>query len=83
MTDVYVAVVNTYWEITAVAETEVEAIRRAGELAYKYLKHEDAIDYHTDSVAKCIEYFDINVTRVPVGSAVFTHNEKVLPCEST
>lgn len=76
---VYVATVDTYWGIVAVADDEQAARSHAAMLALKYLEHSGATTEDTDTVAKVLEYFEPRVTQVELNGAAFEGNEKVLP----
>lgn len=77
MSTVYVATVDTRYEIVAAADNPEGAKRLAAELALKYMQRE--YGPRGDTVEGMLEYFCPNVTRVEVGTAVFVGNEKVLP----
>ena len=67
---VYVATVDTRYEIMAVGATEQEAIQVAGKRAFEWLSEQGALTDRTDSVEKVIEYFDIWASEVEVGKAI-------------
>ncbi|QBJ00260.1 hypothetical protein SEA_PHARAOH_72 [Mycobacterium phage Pharaoh] len=64
---VFVATIETRYETMAVAETEAEAIRLAGEKAVEFLKTTSS-PIRTSQEA--IDYLGVTVTEVAVGSAV-------------
>jgi hypothetical protein len=74
MSTVFVATVETRYEVVAVGETEDQA--RPAELALKYLDKTVGLDDDTDTVEKVADYFGINVTKVNVGTACFQNNER-------
>lgn len=75
MSTVYVATVDTRYEIVAVAETEAEAIQVAATKALEYMRSWDAITPgENDTVEGIIEWFGIGATRVEMGTAVYADN---------
>jgi hypothetical protein len=68
---VYVAQVDTHYEILAVADTPARAKHEAALLAYRYLRDMRALTDETNTLAKIEEYFAINVTGIEIGTAQF------------
>jgi hypothetical protein len=66
---VYVATVDTRYEIMAVATTEADAIRIACEKALEWLKAQDAVSDETDTVEKIADYFGVFATKLAMNSA--------------
>ena len=75
MTEVYVTTVPLKYEVMAVALTEKESRRLAGQFALKRLREYDAISPDTNTAAKILDYFACNTTRVEIGSACLEGNE--------
>ena len=71
---VFVATVDTRYEVMAVAATEDEAVRLASEHAYQWLQARGALG-REDTPAMVADYFGVRVTAVTVGTAVFVGNE--------
>lgn len=68
---VYVAVVETRYEVMAVAQTAKDAIRIASERALQFLHDNDAVrEGQTDTVERVAEYFGVYAQEIEVGSAV-------------
>jgi hypothetical protein len=74
---VYVANVETFYEVVAVAGTEREAVRLASVKALQFLRKRGAVTEDTNTAAKLVEWFGISATRVIVGTADYVGNEKV------
>lgn len=74
---VYVATIETYYEVMAVAGTEAEARELACKQAVKYLRKAGALTSENNTPAKIADWFGVTVTRVPVGTAVYVNNEIV------
>lgn len=67
---VYVATVDLKYEVMAVGRTEDEARQLAAREALKDLRYwakPYKVDPEVNTVAKIIDYYGINVTKVPVG----------------
>lgn len=67
---VYVAFVNTKYEVMAVATTAEEAVQLASKKALEFLRGHDAPSSETDNIAKITEYFGVYAVPVEVGTAV-------------
>lgn len=69
--NVYVAVVETRYEVMAVARTADDAIRIASERALQFLRDNDAvIDGVTDTVEGVAEYFGVYANEIEIGAAI-------------
>ena len=74
MSIVYVALVDTRYQIMSVATTESEAIRVACAKALVYLTEAGAVSTDTDSVEKIADYFGVGATKLTIGTADFVGN---------
>ncbi len=67
---VWVARVDTRYEVVAVARTEREAIEQACHRALKYLRDGHAtVEGETDTVERIEEYFGVWAQEIPLGGA--------------
>lgn len=73
----YVATIDTKYQVMAVAKTKDEAIRLASEKAHEYCHQLDGVGgwYYTyddgmDPVEYFTEHFGVNVTRIKLGTAI-------------
>lgn len=68
---VFVATIDTNYEVMAVAYTKKVAVTEACRMAYRYLRDVGALSDQTNTLAKIEEYFGVTVTVLNIGSAGF------------
>lgn len=66
---VWVATVDTYYRVTAVAESQDEAVRLAATGALRYLRGAGTESVDTDSVEKIIDWFGVTAQAIVIGAA--------------
>ena len=77
MSKVFVATIDTYYAVVAVAETYGMAEFLAGEKAFEFLTRNGDSPFWSkekNTIQDVIEYFSVTVTEVEVGSATFEGN---------